>query len=122
VNCPLPPPTVQRKTDANPDGFDLDHLGSITSGKTRSPATSRCTGTKSTIVGRCDEDLVLERAEELKTQAKTAESILDKSILEERIGKLTGGIAKLIVVGSSAGEIREARTARRTRCARCRAP
>jgi len=62
---------------------------------------------KSTIIGKCDEELVLARVDVLKTQAKSASSQLDKSIIEERIGKITGGIARLIVSGSSSGEIRE---------------
>jgi chaperonin GroEL len=62
---------------------------------------------KSTIVGFSDEESVFERADTLKVQAKSSNSLLDQSIIEERIGKLTGGIAKLTVVGSSYGEIRE---------------
>ncbi len=100
IDNPLPPPNVILKSAQVSDGFDLDHLG-------HNVESFEMLRTKSTIVGRCDEDLVLERAEDLKTQARSAESILDKAIIEERIGKLTGGIAKLIVVGSSAGEIRE---------------
>lgn len=62
---------------------------------------------KSTIIGKLDDELILERVDILKIQAKSATSILDKSIIEERIGKITGGIARLIVSGSSSGEIRE---------------
>jgi chaperonin GroEL len=52
---------------------------------------------------------VLERVSHLERQASQAASQLDKSFIEERIGKLTGGIARLKVVGSSSGELRERR-------------
>lgn len=65
--------------------------------------------TRSTIVGEGDPERIMARAEELRVQAENAVSILDKSYIEERIGKLTGGIAKLIIYGSSAGEVREKR-------------
>lgn len=58
---------------------------------------------------RSDESLVMARIEELKTQLEAPESIYEKMMLNERIAKLTGGIAKLIVQGSSAGEMREKR-------------
>lgn len=64
---------------------------------------------RSTILGLCDEDLVLSRAEELKQAIANPESKLDAQILAERLGKLTGGIAKLKVVGPSSGELREKR-------------
>jgi chaperonin GroEL len=92
LNNPLPAPNVQE--------FDLDHLGN----NVRAFEMFR---TKATILGQCAEELIVERVEQLKAQAANATSILDKSILEERIGKITGGIARLIVVGSSSGEIRE---------------
>jgi chaperonin GroEL len=64
---------------------------------------------RSNIIGHADEDLILLRMDELKTQQANAESILDGNILTERIGKLTGGIAKLKVIGASNGELREKR-------------
>jgi chaperonin GroEL len=54
--------------------------------------------------------LTLERAEILEKQMKQAAgSVLELSYLQERVGKITGGIAKLKVIGSSNGELRERR-------------
>ncbi len=64
---------------------------------------------RSTISGICDESLILMRAEEVKRSIAGANSKLDEQILQERVGKLTGGIAKLKVVGASNGELREKR-------------
>lgn len=64
---------------------------------------------RSTIVGTGDELEIIDRVNDLKVQAQNAVSILDKGFIEERIGKLTGGIAKLTSIGSSIGELREKR-------------
>lgn len=53
--------------------------------------------------------LVGQRVAVIREQVKQDPSSLDASIMEERIGKLTGGIAKLKVVGSSHGDVRERR-------------
>lgn len=52
---------------------------------------------------------VLEQVSKLDNLKKDAASELDKSFFEERIGKLTGGIARLKIIGSSSGEMRERR-------------
>jgi chaperonin GroEL len=62
---------------------------------------------RSTVVGRNDEEEVLDRAETLEGMVESAISELDARLLRERLAALTGGIAKLTVVGSSAGELRE---------------
>ncbi|MDE2425737.1 MAG: hypothetical protein KGO96_07505 [Elusimicrobia bacterium] len=62
---------------------------------------------RSTLVGNPDEIEIFDRISGLKEQLKTAESKYEVSILNERIAKLTGGIARLKVVGSSNGELRE---------------
>jgi chaperonin GroEL len=62
---------------------------------------------RSTVVGHRDEDEVLFRAEELQAQINNAESELDKRLLQERLAKVTGGIARLRVIGASNGELRE---------------
>lgn len=62
---------------------------------------------RSNIVGQTDESLLMARIEELKVQLQNPESIYEKTMLEERVAKLTGGIARLTVVGPSAAEIRE---------------
>lgn len=64
---------------------------------------------RSAIVGMADEETLLERVADLKARVASTESLLEKRLVEERIGKLTGGIAKLKVVGSSSGELREKR-------------
>lgn len=55
------------------------------------------------------EKRIFDRVDVLEEQFKANTSILDKQLIRERIGKLTGGIAKLIISGSSAGELREKR-------------
>lgn len=68
-----------------------------------------CMRYRSNVVGRADEDLVIMRIEELEQALAAPMSIHEKTMLKERIAKLSGGIAKLTVVGASTGEIREKR-------------
>ncbi len=62
---------------------------------------------RSTVIGKPDEALVEIRADELQTQKKNAESDAERIWIEERIGKLTSGIAKLTIYGGSSGELKE---------------
>jgi chaperonin GroEL len=62
---------------------------------------------RSTVVGDPNELDIEERAEELEIQLKNAASIAEKLDLEERLGKLTNGIAKLKIYGASNGELKE---------------
>jgi chaperonin GroEL len=62
---------------------------------------------RTTIVGEPDPVNIEVRAEEIKTIIKQAESKIEKNILEERLGKLTSGIARLKIYGSSNGELKE---------------
>jgi chaperonin GroEL len=62
---------------------------------------------RTTIVGDPDPTNVEVRAEEIRTVIKQAESKIEKNILEERLGKLTSGIARLKIFGSSNGELKE---------------
>lgn len=64
---------------------------------------------RSNILGWSDESLILFRSEELQQQLQHTESELERTYLQERIGKITGGIAKLKVIGASNGELREKR-------------
>lgn len=64
---------------------------------------------RSNIVGKASDDLLLLRVDELQTNLARAESQLDTIYLQERIGKLTGGIARLKVIGASNGELKEKR-------------
>lgn len=68
-----------------------------------------CSRYRANVVGIADESLLMCRIDELKIQLEAPESIYEKIMLEDRIAKLTGGIAKLTVFGSSSGEIREKR-------------
>lgn len=63
---------------------------------------------RSTVIGDPDPVNVEVRAEDLKTMLKNAESQAEKVLLEERIGKITNGIAKLTIFGGSNGELKEA--------------
>jgi chaperonin GroEL len=64
---------------------------------------------RSNIIGIRDEILVIERVEVLQKRLANAISKLDATILQERIGKVSGGIAKLRVVGPSTGDVKERR-------------
>jgi chaperonin GroEL len=64
---------------------------------------------RSNVIGKADEDALLLRVDDLKTQLSRSESQLDTITLQERIGKLTGGIARLKVIGASNGELKEKR-------------
>jgi chaperonin GroEL len=63
---------------------------------------------RSNVVGHSDSNAVINRVEELKAQLGQG-SMLEETILKERIGKLSGGIAKLTISGPSTGEVREKR-------------
>lgn len=62
---------------------------------------------RSTLGGSPEPVNVEFRAEELKKQLKRAESKAESGWLEERIAKITSGIAKLTIVGSSPADIKE---------------
>jgi chaperonin GroEL len=63
---------------------------------------------RSTLVANPDSINIEVRADELKVQKKNAESKQEALWLEERIGKLTSGIARLTISGGSNGELKEA--------------
>jgi len=62
---------------------------------------------RTTIVGDPDPTNVEVRAEDIKGNISQSESKIEKIILEERLGKLTSGIARLKIYGSSTGELKE---------------
>ena len=62
---------------------------------------------RSTLGGSPDPVNIEFRAEELKKQLKRAESKAESGWLEERIAKITSGIAKLTIVGSNPADIKE---------------
>lgn len=63
---------------------------------------------RSTVVGDPDPVNIEVRAEDLKKMKANAESKAEEGWLEERIGKITNGIAKLTISGGSNGELKEA--------------
>lgn len=69
--------------------------------------TFECYRFRSTVVGEPDELNIEERASELSQQLENAASKAEKLDLEERLGKLTNGIAKLKIFGASNGELKE---------------
>jgi Chaperonin GroEL (HSP60 family) len=71
--------------------------------------TFECSRFRSTIVGFADEERLAARVVEVEGQAAFAESTMDSVYLKERLAKLSGGIAKLKVIGSSNGELKERR-------------
>ena len=62
---------------------------------------------RTTIVGEPDGVNIEVRAGEIRTTIVQSESKIEKNILEERLGKLTSGIARLQIFGSSNGELKE---------------
>lgn len=62
---------------------------------------------KSVVYGMVDEDAVIERVNDLEVLVGTAESTIDKILFQERLARVSGGIAKLTVMGSSNSEIKE---------------
>jgi chaperonin GroEL len=64
---------------------------------------------KSTILGMTNEDLIVELSDVIEQLLKNPESELDKMLLQERLAKVTGGIARLRVIGASSGELKEKR-------------
>ena len=64
---------------------------------------------RSTVMGWADEFVLQARMDEVSTMLQNPDSLLDKSYLEERLAKLSGGIARLEVGGPSNGERKEKR-------------
>lgn len=63
---------------------------------------------KTTVVdGKGSEESITARAEEIKTQIDTAQSMFEKEKLQERLGKLVGGVAIINVGGNNEIELKE---------------
>lgn len=74
------------------------------------PEVFEATRFRSNIIGHRDDLLLGERVDQVEKQLGEATvSELEKLLLRERVAKLTSGIARLIVQGSSYGEIKERR-------------
>jgi chaperonin GroEL len=67
-----------------------------------------CYRFRSTVIGDPDPVNVEVRAEDLKKMLESAESEAERIFLQERLGKITNGIAKLTIFGGSNGELKEA--------------
>jgi chaperonin GroEL len=100
--------TIFNPLDRPLDGGELEDLG---------PGTEAFESTRfrSTILGQVMhlgepwESRAIDQADAIKTQLDNAVSEYDRILLQERYGKLTGGIARLKVVGASNGELKEKR-------------
>lgn len=101
--------TVMNPLSKPLDSFELVNLGrvEVTHGDETAPGEFEMFRFRSTIIGRNDEDEVAERAEAVQAMVENAPSEYDARLMKERLACLTGGIAKLTVVGGSAGELRE---------------
>ncbi len=64
---------------------------------------------RTNIHGFAHEETLTERASKVRVQVEQAVSILDKNDCQTRLAKLSGGIARIEVKGSSNGEIKERR-------------
>lgn len=64
---------------------------------------------RTSIISKEDELLISERINELKLQLEKPESEYEANDLRVRIGKLSSGIARLVIYGPSQGETRERR-------------
>lgn len=68
-----------------------------------------CGRYRSTIFGFSSEELLTNRVEIVRAQMLQSPSKLDTDWNQERMAKLSGGIAQLQVIGSSSGEVKERR-------------
>lgn len=95
----------------NPLNAPLDGIESLRDlGNLAGPDSFECGRFRSTVLGMADEILILERVDAItKQMAGQSVSTRDREILSERKAKLTSGIARLIVRGSSNGEVKERR-------------
>lgn len=67
-----------------------------------------CYRFRSTVIGDPDPTNIEVRADDLRQMKKGAESAAESMWIEERLGKITNGIAKLTIFGGSNGELKEA--------------
>jgi len=90
-------------------GHKLDKIDVATLKKCMGTARTATIGKdKTTIVdGKGEEEAITARAEEIKSQIDNANSPFEREKLQERLGKLIGGVAIINVGGNSELEIRE---------------
>lgn len=84
------------------DTAEIEHLGP-------GVTTFEAYRYRSTILGFADENILMDLAANVTAHLDNPESELDLLLTQERLGKLTGGIARLKVIGPSSGELKEKR-------------
>jgi len=90
-------------------GIKLDKISNLDYDKYLGTArTVNISKEQTTIVdGDCTEEAIEKRAEEIKTQIDNAASMFEKEKLQERLGRMVGGVAVISVGGNSELEIEE---------------
>jgi chaperonin GroEL len=96
------------------DSAEFDDLGNLAKDnddkwKPLGIRAVECSRYRTTVLGFCQEDFLLQRVEQVRGMVQHSGSELDETWSKERLAKLTGGIAKLKVVGNSNGELKERR-------------
>jgi chaperonin GroEL len=98
--------TVTGGTVVSPEkGMKLDRFNSEWFGTSRVVTVTKDTTT--IVDGRGEETAVQERVSELKEQIGKATSAFEKEHLQERLGKLVGGVAVINIGGATETEIKE---------------
>jgi chaperonin GroEL len=98
--------TVTGGTVVSPEkGMKLDRFNSDWFGTSRVVTVTKDTTT--IVDGRGEETAVQERVGELKEQIGKATSAFEKEHLQERLGKLVGGVAVINIGGATETEIKE---------------
>jgi len=98
--------TVTGGTVVSPEkGMKLDRFNSDWFGTSRVVTVTKDTTT--IVDGRGEETAVQERVSELKEQIGKANSAFEKEHLQERLGKLVGGVAVINIGGATETEIKE---------------
>jgi chaperonin GroEL len=98
--------TVTGGTVVSPEkGMKLDRFNSDWFGTSRVVTVTKDTTT--IVDGRGDEVAVQDRVAELKEQISKSTSAFEKEHLQERLGKLVGGVAVINIGGATETEIKE---------------
>ena len=98
--------TVTGATVVSPEkGMKLEKFNSAWFGKARVATVTKDTTT--IVDGGGDAELINTRTAELKEQINKAQSAFEKEHLQERLGKLVGGVAVINIGGSTETEIKE---------------
>ena len=98
--------TVTGATVVSPEkGMKLEKFNSDWFGKARVATVTKDTTT--IVDGKGDQNAVQERVLQLKEQINKAQSAFEKEHLQERLGKLVGGVAVINIGGATETEIKE---------------